>query len=222
MATPDDLRQEIECLTGDLISVGLCIDQNYPVIDRQVGNVETIGFGKLDNLSITLKNIPYVEAYQALRDNRSYNIKFIDGGIVQMLYRFKGGELEKHRLAFFPAPDLLEYQNNSDVYESDEMYGDVIHRNVVTTPIRFDFDREAFIDYDHPVSHLTIGQYKNCRIPVSGALSPFFFLNFILRAFYNTPFKKFCDQIAEHEYEFESTITQNEMRHMHVKVRAVT
>ena len=133
-----------------------------------------------------------------------------------MMYRFRSAIIVRHRLAFFPSPDLLEYQNNNELYDDDEIYGDIIQKNVVTTPIRFDFDRAAFIDYEHPMSHLTIGQYQNCRIPVSGPLDPFHFLNFILRAFYNTPFRNFCGDVREFAYDFESTITARERRHLHV------
>jgi hypothetical protein len=139
-----------------------------------------------------------------------------------MLYRYQGIHILNHRLAFFPSPDLLEYQNNSDVYENDEMYGDVVHRSVVTTPVRFEFDRDAFIDYDHPMSHVTIGQYKNCRLPVAGPLTPYFFLNFVLRAFYNTPFRRFCGEIRERAYPFGDTITKRERRHVHIRVSDVT
>lgn len=215
--TPDEVHGQIKSLTADLISTGLCIDQNFPCLVRQGGFAE-VTFGKTPDLSITLKNVPYPDAYSTLVKNRSYNLKMIDGGLVQLLYRFGDENLLKHRLAFFPSPDLLEYQNNSDVYEDDELYGDMIQRNVVTVPLRFDFDPNSAVDYDHPACHMTLGQYRNCRIPVSGAVSPFFFLNLVLRAFYNTPFRRFCGEIREETRSFASTITANEQRHMHVRV----
>ncbi|HVJ52508.1 MAG TPA: DUF2290 domain-containing protein [Aliidongia sp.] len=215
--TPEEVRTEIEALTADLISSGICIDQNYPALRRQ-GDIAEIDFGRGADLSITLKNVPYADAYSVLKADRSYNMRLIDGGLIQTLYTFKGGHLVKHRLAFFPSPDLLEYQNNSEIYELDEIYGDVIDRNVVTVPIRFDFDKDAAIDYDHPVSHLTIGQYRNCRIPVSGGIGPFYFVNFILRSFYNTPFRKLCAELREGRHGFEDTITDRERRHLHVRV----
>jgi hypothetical protein len=219
MATPELVLIEIQELTGELIASGLCVDQNFPASRK--GNdgivfIEISGEEERD-LAITLKNVPYAEAYGVLQGERSFNIKMIDGGLIQMLYRFKDNIIYSHRLAFFPSPDLLEYQNNSEIYEMDEMYGDVIARNVVTCPIRFDFDREAFIEYDHPMSHLTIGQYKNCRIPVVGPLSPFYFINFILRSFYNTPFKKYCGDIRDREYKFKPTIAKSEARHVHIQ-----
>ena len=215
--TPDEVKSELQFLTADLIETGLCIDQNFPILERS-GNFTEVHFGKVVDLAITLKNVPYVESYAILRNNRAFNICLIDGGMVQALYRFSGKTLVRHRLAFFPSPDLLEYQNNSEIYDLDELYGDVTERNVVTVPIRFDFDPNAAVDYDHPTSHVTIGQYKNCRIPVSGAVSPFFFVNFLLRAFYNTPFRKFCSEIREGRQFLEETITTRERHHMHVRV----
>ncbi|MET4897915.1 DUF2290 domain-containing protein [Sphingomonadaceae bacterium jetA1] len=214
---PESVRREIEVLTADLISAGLCVDQNFPVLTT-AGESAEVNFGKTTDLSVTLKNIAYVEAYAVLVKNRSYNFRLIDGGLVQLLYQFQEGSLCRHRLAFFPSPDLLEYQNNSEVYDQDDLYGDVIERNVVTVPIRFDYDPEAAADYHHPISHLTIGQYKNCRIPVSGGIGPFFFINFILRSFYNTPFRKFCSEIKESANTFAETITSSERRHLHIRV----
>jgi hypothetical protein len=175
----------------------------------------------MDNLSITLKNIPYEESYAELKKSRSYNIRMIDGALIQILYRFDSDEIKRHRLAFFPSPNLLEYQNESEIYETDELYADILDRNIVTSPIRFDFDPESFVDYDHPSSHLTIGQYKHCRIPVSGPISPFLFLNFILRSFYNTPFRQFCGKIKEGALNISDTITAQEKRHMHIRLSEI-
>lgn len=217
MATPEWIIQQVTSLTADLISSGLCVDQNFPSLRTEPEGEVLVGFSAPSDLSITLKNIPYADAYSVIKEQRSYNMRLIDGGLVQLLYRFQGNELQKHRLAFFPSPDLLEYQNNSEVYEQDELYGDVIMKNVVTTPLRFDFDRGAFIEGDHPMSHLTIGQYKNCRIPVSAPLTPYYFMNFILRAFYNTPFRKFCTDLRVDNTRFERTIARRELEQVYVQ-----
>ncbi|SDF29530.1 DUF2290 domain-containing protein [Bosea robiniae] len=219
MSTAEGILSEIRELTSELISSGLCVDQNFPAMRTGAGGVISIDISGEEerDLSVTLKNIPYSESYAVLVSQRSFNLKMIDGGLIQMMYQFRNRELINHRLAFFPSPDLLEYQNNPDIYETDEMYGDIVSRNIVTSPIRFDFDRDNFVENDHPMSHLTIGQYKNCRIPVSGPLSPFLFLNFILRAFYNTPFRKYCSDIKRREYTFSSSITKSEMLNTHIQ-----
>ena len=140
----------------------------------------------------------------------------LDGALIQLQYTIVGGRVEKHRLAFFPSPDLSEYQNSPEIYETDEIYADVVMRNIVSSPIRFDFDRAAFVDDIHPMSHMTIGQYKNCRIPVGGPLSPYLFIHFILKAFYNTALRKCSDGLTRFKYTFEPTITTREQEHLHL------
>jgi hypothetical protein len=219
MSTAEGVLSEIRELTSELISSGLCVDQNFPAIRTGAGGVISIDISGEEerDLAVTLKNIPYGDSYAVLVAQRSFNLKMIDSGLIQMMYQFRNRELINHRLAFFPSPDLLEYQNNPEIYETDEMYGDIVARNIVTSPIRFDFDRDNFVENDHPMSHMTIGQYKNCRIPVSGPLSPFLFLNFILRAFYNTPYKKYCSDIKRREYTFSNCITKSETLNTHIQ-----
>lgn len=217
MTTPEALHREIADLTSDLIEVGLCVDQNYPSIRPSVGGVVDIDLGPSKDLSATFKNTPYSDAYAVLREDRTYNMKMVDGGLLQLMYRFRAGDLVRHRLAFFPSPDLLEFQNNAEVYELDEMYADVVERSVVTTPVRFDFDPGAFVEFKHPMSHFTLGQYQNCRIPVGGPLTPFLFVNFVLRAFYNTSYQSFSASIRERRYSFAGTITAGEARYIHLK-----
>ena len=75
--------------------------------------------------------------------------------------------------------------------ELNALYAEVA-KDVVTTPC-FDFDTTAFSDYIHPMSHFTVGQYRNCRIPVLGALTPYRFLNVVLRPFSGAaPYQKYC------------------------------
>ena len=121
MATPESILAEVQSLTAELIEAGICVDQNFPSLVKTTNGEVIVGILNLGNLAITLKNIPYAEAYAVLNDQRSYNIKLLDGGLLQILYRFVSAELIKHRLAFFPSPDLLEYQNNSEIYEQDEL-----------------------------------------------------------------------------------------------------
>ncbi|KRB42063.1 DUF2290 domain-containing protein [Phenylobacterium sp. Root700] len=196
MATPDVLLIETQKLTAELIAVGICTDQNFPAQVMHTDGAITVGMSNTNNLAITLKNVPYSDAYKVIADERAFSMRFIDGGLLQILYTFRTGELVKHRLAFFPSPDLLEYQNNAEIYDTDELYADITPLNIVTTPLRFDFDKESFVEGEHPMCHLTIGQYKNCRIPVSAPLTPHAFVSFILRAFYNTPFRNLCADLS--------------------------
>jgi hypothetical protein len=98
------------------------------------------------------------------------------------------------------------------------LFGDIFVINAVRTPIRFDFEisEEQFVEVDHPKSHLTLGQYKNCRIPVSGPLTPYRFMRFILRNFYNPAYAEVdMDDVAA-STSFPDTITAKERRILHV------
>lgn len=221
MSTIKTVLAEINDLTSKLIEVGLCEDQNYPTQKTFPSTdfpVEEIGVTGLEEVSIALRDRPYNETYAVLVERRAFNMRLIDGGLIQFRYRFKQGVLVKHVLAFYPSPSLLEYQNAPDLYDEELLYADVIRKDVVTSPIRFDFDEGAFEEYVHPKSHLTIGQYKNCRIPVVGGITPFRFVNFVLRAFYHTPFQEYCSGWAALAGDFDQTITARERADLHLSL----
>lgn len=220
MVTLEQVRNQMEKLTADLIGLSLCDRQNFPSIRDIGGGIQEVSIGNKADISYALKNVPYHDVYNELNRKSIYNIKMLDGALIQMMYRFRNNEVCAHRLAFFPSPFLEEFQNNPDVYLEDEIYAEVVMKNIVPFPLRFDFDcsKGVVIDVEHPKSHLTLGQYKNCRIPVSAPLTPFHFISFILRNFYNTAFKKFCCDITKFEQCFDVSITENEKDLLHVHV----
>lgn len=214
--TPEHVLDEMNDVTSELIAAGISIDQHFPSLRKLTDGSIVVGMPADVDLSITLKNIPYAEAYAVLRESRSYSMRLIDGGLVQMLFSYNKAGLSKQRLAFFPSPNLLEYQNNSEIYETDDLYAEVVDKNVVTTPLRFDFDPSNFIAGAHPCSHLTLGQYKNCRIPVSSPLTPYLFMEFILMSFYNTPGRNIAESLVSKSERFPSCIDPIEIPRIHI------
>ena len=159
MPTALVLRNQINDIIGYLVETGLVQDQNY-VFLRQLSSTRVeVTFPRAEHLSIALKDQAYSEVYDVLAAERALVIKLPDGALIQMQYTFEGGDLEKHRLAFFPSPHLEEFQNNPEVYLDDDIYADVVARNIVPFPIRFDFD-SVFKELEHPKSHLSLGQYQ--------------------------------------------------------------
>jgi hypothetical protein len=142
----------------------------------------------------------------------------IDGALIQMLYRFHSGILVEHRLAFFPNPNLESFQNEPDLYELDEVYADVISKNIVTFPIRIDYSPAEHVNIHHPKAHLTLGQFKNCRIPVSEPVTPELFISFILRNFYNTAFNKYEEYFPVSDTRFEQCLTEQEYGIFHLRI----
>jgi len=214
-----NVYKQIELITAKLISVNLAVAYNFPTSNPTPNNGCEISFssGQKD-ISLALKNLAYLQMYNELSNKGNYNIKMIDGALLQFLYRFNSSELESHRLAFFPSPFLEHFQNEPEIYELDEIYADIIAKNILPIPIRFDYDPKNHQNIDHPKCHLTLGQFKNCRIPVCAPITPITFINFILRNFYNTAFKKFTNELNFQPSLFKETITSEEKKLLHLAI----
>jgi hypothetical protein len=218
MINHQDILNDIKNMTTQLIKVGLSVKQNFPICQSFAGKVHKLTYGKMQDLSIVLKNIKYEEIYNELDHNNNFNIKMIDGALLQLLYTYQGNKLISHRLAFFPSPYLESFQNEPDLYEEDEIYADILEKNIMAVPIRFDYDPNSFKEIDHPKSHLTLGQFKNCRIPVTSPITPSLFICFILRNFYNTAFHKFSNELKFQDVLFDETITNLEKKLLHIAI----
>ncbi|MEA5617359.1 DUF2290 domain-containing protein [Cronbergia sp. UHCC 0137] len=218
MASHQIIFKEIQIITQKLIEKSLCDQQNFPSFTTVGKDSYEIAYSGMQDLSIALKNIEYKQIYQELDKGKNYNFKMIDGALIQLLYTYKNSELISHRLAFLPSPFLEDFQNNPEIYETEEIYGDIIAKNILPVPIRFDYDPGNHKELDHPKCHLTLGQFENCRIPVCSPISPSNFISFILRSFYNTAFKKFTDDLVFSSNLFEETITSKEKKILHVAI----
>lgn len=117
------------------------MESNYPkqaTHPSDLGAVEEISISGLEEASAALRNRSYAETYNVLREKRAFNMRLIDGALIQFRYRFRQEELVKHVLSFYPSPDLLEYLN----------------------------DPAFFQDYVHPASHFTnrsVSELPNSR-----------------------------------------------------------
>jgi hypothetical protein len=218
MPMPEKIKKEIDWIVGFLVEVGLAGDQNYAFLRNVGGKLVEVTFPQAEHVSIALKDRDYSEIYEHLSRERAYNAKMPDGAIIQMMYIFVDETLQRHRLAFFPAPHLEEFQNNPDIYLDDEIFADVIARSVVPFPIRFDYDVRDRIHQEvaHPKSHLSLGQYENCRIPVTAPMTPIMFIDFILRNFYHTATNQYANSLPRCNILFAETICLAERGVLHV------
>ncbi len=212
--------QEINGATAALVESGLADDQN-PAYESQAGTGDyLVRYSPHGGLGSAPRNTPYIDTYRELRRARSFNVLMLDGAMLQMEYEFRERRLVRHRLAFLPSPDLLEYQNNPEIYIQERMYADVVEKGVVTVPCRFDYDsRDGIaVEMDHPASHLTLGQYTACRIPVSAGVTPHTFVDFVLRSFYNTASSVVEVRLPKPLLRFEVCITPAERRTVHIGI----
>ena len=216
--TPQQTIKQINELTQALVRLSLSNEQNFPSTQGKPHAAFEISVSTAAGMSVALKNVAYRDIYWELEKARCFNVKMIDGALVSLHYRFLTGAICEHSLSYFPSPDLEQFQNEPEIYLEDEVFADVVAKNIVPFPIRFDFsnDEEKFLDVHHPYSHLTLGQYKNCRIPVCSPLGPLAFGGFILRNFYNTAFRKYSAKFPTSKLGFANTITAKERKIPHV------
>ncbi|MDE7444097.1 MAG: DUF2290 domain-containing protein [Lachnospiraceae bacterium] len=194
---------EVRKVTQELIRCGLAEEYNFPIIKKT-----DIVWENYNDISLYLKNMEYTTIYSEIEKNHNFNIKLPDGGMLQLMYRFDGpGEmLQSHRLAFYPSPSYEIYQNDADLYDADYIYGDILNKNVLPVIIRADYNNaEVNSETHHPYSHITLGGYKNCRIPADKPISPIQFVKFIMEHFYYVPSSK-----LEFDFNMESMIKFDE------------
>ena len=227
MPTANQVKDQINSLLGYLIEAGLTNDEYAAFQRSKPGALVQVTFENDAHVSIALRNLPYGEIYRRLAEARAYNARMRDGALIQMMYEFSGSVLQRHRLAFFPAPHLADFQDNPDVYPEDASYNNLIAKsdvakNTVPFPVRFDYDVQEGLHQElvHPKSHLTLGQYEDCRVPVTTPVTPFWFINFILRNFYHSTFKRHAHKLPAPGGSFAESIHPAERGVVHVVVPA--
>ena len=181
-----DLAGEINAAILKLVEIGLADRYNLATVQRRPGEIAVTAPVPTD--SSVIKKRPYPDIYSSQLSRDAYNVQFLDGAIAQIGYKFDDVQLLTHRLAYLPAPDLEPYQTDPDLYVQGVPYLEAVGHQVVSVPLRFDYDVRPGVATDqHPASHLTLGQYKHCRIPVSGPVTPIAFFEFLVQNFYSTP-----------------------------------
>lgn len=219
MTTPNEAMNSINQILRYLVECGLADDQNFAFRRPLRGGGEEIAFAGSDAVSVALRNRAYVRTYEQLVDAGAFNAKMADGALVQMMYAFIGRRLTRHRLAFFPSAHLDEFQRAPEVYLYDEVLADVVGRTTVAFPFRFDYDTRG--DHQpivHPKCHLTLGQFPECRIPVSAPVTPARFMDFVLRNFYDTEAYRNADGLPVDGASFGESIHPEERRVVYVTV----
>lgn len=219
MTSPDGMFTRVSGVIRYLAIAGLSRDQQ-PAVRHLEGRFTTLSFPGAKHVSEALKNRDYRETYHHLRKRRAYTVAMLDHALIQIMYRFRGSALASHRLAFFAAPNMEEFQNAPKWYLHDNHFVDVQARTSAPVLVRFDFDadEQRHRPVVHPKSHMTLGRYEGCRIPVSAPLSPEIFMDFILRNFYDTADKAYSNKLHRSSERLGQTIDVSEQRLTHIAI----
>lgn len=223
MKNKNIIFSQIQEITKILIKESLINHQNYP---KEINN--EIVWIWYSWISEYLKLDKYSEIYSKIDNSSNYNLRFLDGWIIQMMYRFDNNwnDLLEHRLSFYPNIDFIEQNNDQeeDIYWLRKFW-DLIYQDNIVSPIRFDYnsDNNIFKEYEHSYSHATIGWYKNCRISVFWPLTPFDFIDFILKSFYFQIYKDIFlwKDILKSSFYFNENITDLEKTKIHFNLISV-
>ena len=211
---------EINSIITVLVQTGLVDDQNFAYVERSGSELFSVKYSADLPFGSVFHRSRYHDQYWEYRRRRSFNLLMLDGALVQMSYEFKLRRLLRHRLAFLPSPSLLDFQNHPDLYFEDILDADVVDKRVAAVPIRFDYDSRPGVPVvlKHPKSHLTLGQYSECRIPVSAGLSPHAFVEFVLNSFYQKTLRSVDIELPSPKLRFDRSIEESELQVIHIGV----
>lgn len=212
---PELVLRQAGNLIDYLVDMGLARAENAPILRTTPQGVE-VTFSTAHLVTVSMKNRDYQDTHQLLLADKVFNFKMVDDALIQMMYRFDKQGVVKHRLAFFPSPVLDGFAVHPEAYLRERRWLDIARRSTVPTPLRFDYDLDAAqLDSGHPASHLTIGQYQSCRIPVSAPLMPRMFADFFLRHFYSAII---ADNLPPSSVQFPASISKDEEKMIHLVV----
>jgi hypothetical protein len=219
MLNVNDTLKQILGIIRKLIELSLCNDQNFPIVQKTQPTIIIVN-PYSGHTSSLLKNLKYKEIYDTIEKTKNFHIKMLDSAYIQFMYELDRREILRHLLAFYPSPYLEKFQNNPEIYEYDEIYADIVDDRIHPVPLRFDFDKQYASSEElyHPSVHLTLGQYTNCRIPVSAPLSPFHFMRFIFKHFYKTSIHKYYEEFPICSKYFSSTLNECDRSEVYLSI----
>ena len=218
MTTAENVAAEVRGLTVHLVESAIIRDYYWPTTRRN-RSMSTVSFDNDQYVAEAMKLDTYTYIYTHLADRRAYNLMMLDGALVQFMYRFDRRSLAGHRLAYLPVPDARQLH---DVFgdSRDGHLAAVTSRRAVPVPLRIDYDASEgrHRPQTHPKCHLTLGEHRSCRIPVSSPMTPYRFMDFLLRSFYDDGERAYANHLPKSKCQFTASIHVEERQIVHVVV----
>ncbi len=187
----------------------IIIDYNE-LSEKDVGHKKIIEFCTKDNSSQCLMDpsIIATDLYSQLYSHRQFNIEFVDGSILLFQCTIEGKKIIKQRMVFIKIYESLP-QEDVESWEAYQVSD--AEKTQLSFPIllRTDYNFNENKEY-HPISHLTISNIENCRIPIKANLGFDRFIEFVLHQF----FHRFDIPIPKMNYDI--TIKDVERKKVHV------
>jgi hypothetical protein len=186
MTTSRAVASEVQNVLDYLVDAQIALYAN-PAVDS--GGFVTWRTARASGALFDGRSHPTIQDYRRWAEQGQYSAILLDFSLLQISYAFeKGVGLASHRLQYVPCPYRLDLGDlgltgDLDVGDLLDLYDNANAEDIVlTTAVRFDFDRLA-AKTDHPASHLTINT-SSCRIPCAAPIGLGRFLAFVFRHFY--------------------------------------
>ncbi len=158
-----------------------------------------------ENFKSSVYKEKYEDIYKIAMENYDYDILLKDGSFFQFCYKKENKNNYKIKYSFFPNPYIdskedyqtfIEKTFGKEYVEIGDEYRDYYEQyvaeskpNTNITPIRYDYDKEAYISMCHPISHFHIGKNENVRLPIDYILLPEMFIQNIIMLSYADAWK---------------------------------
>lgn len=157
------------------------------------------------------RHLPIEKIMDILLENKEYNLLLYDRSIIKYQLAIRNGKICKERLIFIKKHNYLWTKDEINKKDIDDFGVDWFQEEIsIPIVIRIDYDSENYEDIIHPITHMTLSNYEECRIPMMGAVTLYNFVNFVLNFFYNDNLN--CASVFE---ETDITISQNEKKRLH-------
>ena len=180
--------------------------------EKNFGHKKIIEYCSKDNSSRCLydSSISASDLYSQLYQSNQFNIEFADGSILLFECTIERKNIIKQRIVFIKIFDNLVAinadKNSWEYYQANDD-----EKNQLSFPILLRVDYNANEQKnDHPISHLTISNIENCRIPIVANWGIDRFIEFVIHEFFHRY------DICFDKIDFDSTIKEIEKKRIHI------
>lgn len=199
------VTSDLKNLSVALIKSNLLGSENWKLVGKKGDKV----------LEITSKVVPIQNDFTLLEEFRfnecfyrhakeyctfdksgDYAFKLLDGSIIQICYLFRDNKLVKQRFSYFQRPYSEDEINFLDGFDRDDRKSEELG----LVWLRFDYDPEKGIELFHPKAHMTVSNFRDCRIPVSSPMTSRQFISMVVLNFYETCYEEYSKQLKKSKF----------------------
>ena len=219
----NSLYRDFWKINAILLKLNLLIENNISIKTEGDG-VSFIHHEKYTNPDLDISN-KYEEEYYDMLSRGVYTFLMVDYTMLQYFNIYSRDTLVKQNIGYVQSPydvpyDLVEVEEEEE--ENEKVLTKICDLGSYTR-MRFEYDPDNFENIKHPRTHLHLGCYKDCRIPINKPMRMYDYIKFVIKNFYSKKYDDFIRTISSEHYVFNEnayadTITSDEIQEIHISV----